>query len=145
MFGCENEGPSVQEIGSVVAKQGRLLTFPNILQHRVEPFELADATQPGHRKILALFLVDPNIQVISTANVPCQQRHWWSENILSEGGISANIPLEVHQMIIDKVTDFPISMEEAKKLRLELMAERTAFVDENTREFESERFSLCEH
>jgi hypothetical protein len=77
VFGCEPDGPAVQEVGSVLCKEGRLLTFPNILQHRILPFKLADATKPGHRKILALFLVDPGIRIISTANVPPQQRDWW--------------------------------------------------------------------
>ncbi|OJD23982.1 hypothetical protein ACJ73_04661 [Blastomyces percursus] len=58
---------------------GRLLTFPNVLQHRVSPFHLEDASKPGHKKILALFLVDPNIRVISSANVPCQRRDSWAE------------------------------------------------------------------
>ncbi|KAJ6184217.1 hypothetical protein N7519_005518 [Penicillium mononematosum] len=56
---------------------GRLLTFPNTLQHRVSPFSLADNTKPGHRKILALFLVDPNLRIISSANVPPQDELWW--------------------------------------------------------------------
>jgi hypothetical protein len=74
VFGCQNDEAAVQEVGSVLCKEGRLLTFPNILQHQVQPFELADKTKKGHRKILALFLVDPGIRVISTANVPPQQR-----------------------------------------------------------------------
>ncbi|KAG5633649.1 hypothetical protein DXG03_006869, partial [Asterophora parasitica] len=79
VFGCENEGPMLQDVGSVDTREGRLLTWPNVLQHRVHPFSLADPTKPGHRKIVALFLVDPNIRIISTANVPCQQREWWAE------------------------------------------------------------------
>jgi hypothetical protein len=74
VYGCRNEEAAVQEVGSVLCKEGRLLTFPNILQHQVQPFELADKTKKGHRKILALFLVDPGIRVISTANVPPQQK-----------------------------------------------------------------------
>ena len=74
VFGCQNDEAAVQEVGSVLCKEGRLLTFPNILQHQVQPFELADKTKNGYRKILALFLVDPGIRVISTANVPPQQR-----------------------------------------------------------------------
>jgi Protein of unknown function (DUF4246) len=42
IFGCYNEEEAVQEIGSVFCKEGRLLTFPNTLQHRVLPFALAD-------------------------------------------------------------------------------------------------------
>lgn len=58
---------------------GRLLSFPNILQHCVSPFSLADRSKPGHRKILAFFLVDPNMRIISTANVPPQREDWWKE------------------------------------------------------------------
>ena len=43
-----------------------LLAFPNVVQHRVSPFRLADPTRPGHRKLLALFLVDPHIRILST-------------------------------------------------------------------------------
>ena len=60
VFGCENNEGSVQEVGGVETREGRLLTFPNTLQHQVQPFELQDKTKPGHRKILALFLVDPS-------------------------------------------------------------------------------------
>lgn len=69
-FGCEQDGPWVQEVGSVVCKEGALITFPNILQHRVEPVQLADPTEPGHMKILAIFLVEPGIRFISTATCP---------------------------------------------------------------------------
>ncbi|KAF8202926.1 hypothetical protein BJ912DRAFT_1018769 [Pholiota molesta] len=76
IYGCEQEGPSVQDVGGVDTREGRLLTFPNILQHCVGPFKLADPTKPGHRKIVALFLIDPHIKIISTAHVPCQQQEW---------------------------------------------------------------------
>lgn len=149
-FGCHNEGPGVQEIGSVKTNEGRLLTFPNILQHQVGPFGLADPTKSGHRKIIALFLVDPNIKVVSTANVPCQQREWWWDLLTSQGGNEKQkgldkLPLELQQHVYDDVDDFPLSMDTAKELRLELMKERTVFVDEQTKAFEGETFSLCEH
>jgi hypothetical protein len=81
VFHCVNNLPAVQQVGAVLCTEGRLLTFPNILQHQVQPFTLADPTKNGHRKILALFLVDPGIRIISTANVPPQQRDWWSEGV----------------------------------------------------------------
>ena len=59
IYGFENDEPCIQELGTVVTKGGRLLTFPNVYQHRVEPFHLSDSSKPGHRKILALFLIDP--------------------------------------------------------------------------------------
>lgn len=56
MFGTTNEEPTVIELGSVVKWAGRLLTFPNVVQHRVNPFRLADPSKPGHRKILLVLL-----------------------------------------------------------------------------------------
>ncbi|KAL1412158.1 hypothetical protein Q8F55_003165 [Vanrija albida] len=64
------------KLGAVQTRPGRLVVFPNVLAHRVEPFELADKTRPGHRKVVAIFLVDPVTPIISTANVPPQQRSW---------------------------------------------------------------------
>lgn len=129
VFGCEQHGPAVQYVGSVLTPEGRLLTFPNILQHRVEPFKLEDPTKPGHRKIVALSLVDPNIRVISTANVPCQRLDWVSDVDPSTTGDA----------------EFPIDMDEAKALRLELMEERKDFVVSHGQAFETVTFSLCEH
>jgi hypothetical protein len=44
---------------------------------------LVDPTKPGHCRFIALWLVDPNFRIISTANVPPQQRDWWAEEILA--------------------------------------------------------------
>jgi len=145
VFGCENEGPTVQEIGSVDTREGRLLTFPNVLQHRVGSFKLADPTKVGHRKIVALFLVDPNIKVISTAHVPCQQQEWWWDLTRTKKNQQiAGLPVELQDHILDDV-DFPLSLQEAKTLRLELMEERKAFVLDLGNAFEGTIFSLCEH
>jgi len=144
IFDCQSESPAVQSVGHVETVEGRLLTWPNILQHRVQPFELANPTQPGHRKILALFLVDPNIRIISTANVPCQQKEWWLEDVQRIGGLAA-LPAELQAQVFDGVEGFPIALKEAKELRLELMEERTGFVEANEQNFENNYFSLCEH
>jgi hypothetical protein len=53
-----------------MTREGRALFFPNVYQHRVEPFELADKTRPGHRKIVALFLVDPSSRSSRQATCP---------------------------------------------------------------------------
>lgn len=144
VFGCNNGDRSIQNVGDVVCKQGRLITFPNILQHQVQPFQLQDASKPGHRKILALFLVDPNIRVISTANVPPQQRDWWGDEIKSTRAINV-FPEELQEEVIRAVDEFPISMDEAKEIRLKLMDERKKYVVSQTDAFEAGEFSLCEH
>ena len=143
VFGMEQDGPQVQNVGAVVCDQGRLLTFPNTLQHRVGRFSLQDKTKPGHRKILALFLVDPNIRVIPTANVPPQRKDWFAEEIYRVRALGKKLPVELQEQIINEA-DF-MDMEEAKELRLELMDERSVFGREQTTMFESLTWSLCEH
>jgi Protein of unknown function (DUF4246) len=129
IYGIEDQAPAIQELGWVTTREGRMLSFPNVLQHRVAPFELVDKTKPGHRKIVALFLVDPYVRVLSTANVPPQQRDWWAEIVTSDGGPIGSLPPELQQKVVSGVEEFPISLEEAKELREKLMKERTVFVD----------------
>jgi hypothetical protein len=129
----------------VATNEDRLLAFPNVLQHQVQPFSLADPTKPGHRKILALFLVDPFQRVIGTANVPPQQREWWAEAVQGLEGKLDQLPPELRHQVMTDVGDFPISLEEAKGLRQELMDERRAFVKDVNDMYEEEEFSFCEH
>jgi hypothetical protein len=146
IFGCESGGPGIQFVGNVETREGRLLTFPNILQHQVQPFSLVDRTKPGHRKILALFLVDPYLPILSTANIPCQQRDWWRDHIAQLGTNLDQLPVELQDAVFDGVTDdFPFGPDEAKDLRLELMDERKAFAITQDEAFKGFEFSLCEH
>lgn len=61
-----------------------LITNPQDRQHRVSSFRLADPTKPGHRRFIALWLVDPHMRIISTANVPPQQMSWWAGSVLGD-------------------------------------------------------------
>ncbi|KAJ3562998.1 hypothetical protein NP233_g9227 [Leucocoprinus birnbaumii] len=145
IYGLENWQPLIQELGGIQAREGRLVTFPNILQHQVQPFRLVDPTKPGHRKILAFFLVDPNIKIISTANVPCQRQDWREELVL-ESSVLAKLPAELRDIVVKSRDEFPISLNEAKVVREELMEERKEYVlgyqDQN---FKNTSVSLCEH
>jgi len=146
LYDIRQNDPAIQLIGDVETKEGRMLAFPNVVQHRVMPFELVDKTKPGHRKILALFLVDPHVRVISSANVPPQQLDWWAEALRSDDKLSGSVnklPNELFEATINNVTDFPISLEEAKKLREELMSERTVYVEEVNKAVDT--FFFCEH
>ncbi|THH03537.1 hypothetical protein EW146_g10418 [Bondarzewia mesenterica] len=101
-----SEDDLIQERGNVVTYEGLALAFPNIYQHRVSPFELLDPTNPGHRKIVAFFLVDPNHRNPSATNVPPQQEDWITKAIStssSEGSVFARLPVELEEMVIDKV------------------------------------------
>ncbi|GAA3498137.1 hypothetical protein GCM10019016_052400 [Streptomyces prasinosporus] len=118
VFGLERDAPLNQVLGSAATPEGRCLAFPNGLQHRVAPFRLTDPTRPGHRKILAFFLVDPSRTIVSTSDVPPQQP--WSATTT-------------------------MTLEEAKNYREQLMHERKFFVDEHNNQFYEREFSLCEH
>lgn len=168
-------GPCLQSYGSVNTPEGRLLTFPNVFQHRVSPFELVDKTKPGHRRFIALWLVDPHQRIISTANVPPQQQDWWAESVF---GASANeqkaaaekLPVEMVQLLREKGVELPssdneeakvpnevldlvrkefdlglLSLQEAKEHRLALMAERSAHQVVVKDEFLKASYSFCEH
>ncbi|RSL72229.1 hypothetical protein CEP54_000864 [Fusarium duplospermum] len=142
-FDIDSAGDTVQNIGSVLTRQDRMLFFPNVYQHHVSPFELADKTRPGHRKILALFLIDPAMPIISTANVPPQQQHWWSEKTLPRDRLG-KLPPEVTEMVINNM-DFPITLADAKKIREDLMAERSVIQRQVEGEVRRHEWNFCEH
>ncbi|MFD3326833.1 DUF4246 domain-containing protein [Streptomyces sp. NPDC058701] len=118
VYGLENEDALNQMLGSASTPAGRCLAFPNVLQHRVGPFRLEDPTRPGHRKILAFFLVDPSQRIVSTSDVPPQQP--WSATST-------------------------MTLEQAENYREQLMRERKFFVDEHNEQLYEREFSLCEH
>lgn len=143
IFDAVLEEPSIQPRGSILTREGRLLAFPNIFQHQVQPFELVDSSKPGHRKIVALFLVDPAVHVLSSANVPPQQQAWWSERFVFRGRLG-RLPPEVTELVVDGV-DFPISLEEAKKARLQLIEERGNVIEVVKERLSSRWWNFCEH
>ncbi|CAM5640810.1 hypothetical protein STANM337S_06329 [Streptomyces tanashiensis] len=118
VYGLEDEDALNQMLGSTATPAGRCLAFPNILQHRVDSFRLTDPTRPGHRKILAFFLVDPSERIVSTSDVPPQQP--WSDTST-------------------------MTLEQARDFREQLMRERKFFVDEHNEQLYEREFSLCEH
>ncbi|KAK3618473.1 hypothetical protein LTR56_024606 [Elasticomyces elasticus] len=143
-YDITNDGPAIQDLGQVLTKEGRVVVFPNVVQHCVQPFKLLDAAKPGHRKILALFLVDPNVRIPSTAHVPPQQKEWWSDMVLDLDRV-ADLPPEVAEHVLDSAGDFPITLKEAKELRLELMQERSTYEANVDAKMTCEGFDFCEH
>lgn len=78
-LGCGAGGECVQRYGGVVTREGRMVAFPNVFQHRVGEASLVDGRRGGYRRFVAVWLVDPMVRVISTANVPPQQGSWVGE------------------------------------------------------------------
>ncbi|KAH7060159.1 hypothetical protein BKA57DRAFT_446468 [Linnemannia elongata] len=142
MYNLWNDYPLAQDLDGVITKQDRCLVFPNIYQHQVQPFKLADVTKPGSRKILVFFLVNPEEPVLSTTHVPPQQKEWATEDYMKV--VAKKLPPELVQEI-DLLVDWPMELEEAKKLRVELMKERKFFVKSTIDNIMARPFSLCEH
>ncbi|KAH7355962.1 hypothetical protein BKA66DRAFT_574864 [Pyrenochaeta sp. MPI-SDFR-AT-0127] len=127
--------PCLQNYGSVDTRQGRLLAFPNVFQHRVSPFRLTDPTKPGHRRFIALWLVDPTKRIISTANVPPQQWNWYVDSILGSSTRAqeealSKLPTELVALLAEKGFS---SAETSKdgKLPTELMEMVRGYFDES--------------
>ncbi|KAM3512184.1 hypothetical protein MY11210_004172 [Beauveria gryllotalpidicola] len=143
-LGIDTEGSTMQDIGEVSTRQGRAIFFPNILQHRVSPFRLKDASLPGHRKIVALFLVDPAIPIISTANVPPQQRDWWRNAKDGQGDVKGE-PGSTLGGAASLADDGLMDSEEASRIMEELMAERTMHQDKTNHDLRELDWNFCEH
>lgn len=142
-FNIDSQSHTLQDVGSVLTRPGRALFFPNLFQHHVSPFRLADPSRPGHRKILALFLVDPVTPVLSTANVPPQRKDWWLRAMGFDKS-SGRLPPEVTGMVV-KNLDFLIDEAEAKKMREELMEERKVLLGDLDFELKRVEWNFCEH
>lgn len=145
----------------------------------MSPFKLQDPTKPGHRRFIALWLVDPHQRIVSTANVPPQQLDWWAEavfganeqakrgemppqvfQLLQEQGLAekfppndsvsshdTQLPAEILQMVRKEgiMPEGLMTVDEARKHRVELMNVRSRFHDKSDSSWQSVEYSFCEH
>ncbi|KAK3320251.1 hypothetical protein B0T19DRAFT_361383 [Cercophora scortea] len=120
-----NSDACIQNYGSVETREGRMLAFPNTFQHRVSPFKLIDPTRPGHRRFIALWLVDPNQRVVSTANVQPQQQDWWTEAVFGpeKKASVGQVPDEVLQLPAEEGVAKALPKEKLERLRSRLPSE----------------------
>lgn len=121
------------EVGSLDIVEDRMISFPNIFKYDISSFELKDKTKPGSLKILYFFVCDPyNDNVISTDQVPPQQKSWWLEEIEKLGHNEKTrtrlntLPTELMNAITDYV-EWPMSLEEIKRKRLQMNFERSLY------------------
>ncbi|KAF7328720.1 hypothetical protein MVEN_02500600 [Mycena venus] len=150
LYGIDAQDECVQEIGSMVTKAGRALSWPNLFQHSVSSFKLTDPSKPGHRKILAIFLVDPTVDPIASAtDVPPQQAEWAADALQDAAKKPESFVSRVPQELVDLIkghlpTTF-MTLQEAEAYRLTLMEERTAFVQTHSDTAFGVTFNMCEH
>lgn len=88
-----------------------------------------------------MFLIDPHVPILSTANVPPQRKDWWADEVRKIERFAV-LPEEIFDMIVDAVEDFPISWGQALEYRENLMKERGAAEDLINDNMESVSFSL---
>ena len=133
----------LQELGSIETVQGSCIAFPNVYQHQVQPFRLEDPTKPGVRKIFVAFLVDPTYTIPSATIVAPQQREVIREAMLAMGDSSwlSRLPTELID-IISCGNDGTMSRAEAEAYRLELMDERTVFVEASDSNYFGQEFNM---
>ncbi|KDQ58584.1 hypothetical protein JAAARDRAFT_128431 [Jaapia argillacea MUCL 33604] len=141
-FGLAAERPLTQGLGSLPIVEDKCIVFPNVYQHRFDPFKLADSSKPGFRKILSFFLVDPSLPILSTSKVPPQQRSWYTDELgagtsllnLSKEFDLMNLPVELRSMVKDYVLAETMTPEKAESERKTLTSEREHFAIENNAE-----------
>ncbi|ORZ36615.1 hypothetical protein BCR44DRAFT_1432248 [Catenaria anguillulae PL171] len=151
IFGLDSHGMGYilcQGKGHVTALEGRAVVFPNMYQHKVFPFELADKSRPGYRKILAFFLVDPARSragnVLSSAVVPPQQADWLAREYVKDPANpwASKLPLELVELVSDKVG---VTLDQAREIRLQLMQERSVSTGMTSKYTYAAAYNLCEH
>jgi len=131
------------EIGTVDTRPGRLIVFPNTLQHKVQDLVNRSKTQTAYRKIICFFLVDKTASVVTTSQVAPQQ--WpaqlpkFRQCVSDVGGL----PTAVANLVCEYVHN-GFTADEAVHHRAELMRQRKFFINEKNQEWQRE-FSLCEH
>lgn len=133
-----------EEVGDIRTAEGRLVCFPNRLQHRLMPFRLADGGVPGRRTIVALFLVDPALRLVSTADVLPQEPEALAAVLRAASPRLEALPAALVAKIASHVPGC-LDWEAAKAHRLALMEERKQVAAVLDDEYYNPFFSLCEH
>ena len=134
LYGAKSGDPVIQHMGNVQLREGRVITWPNIFQTKINKVELEDPSREGYLKILVLHLVDPNRRMMSTSLVPPQRRDWWADEIRAKNARFWRLPREVWDLIVGMVDDdsdegngmekeWPIGMQEAERTRSEFWEE----------------------
>lgn len=60
-------------LGSVATPAGRIIVFPNSHIHKLSRLSVIAGATEGRRRVIVFWLVDPNVTIPSTRDVPAQQ------------------------------------------------------------------------
>jgi len=123
--------PCNQILGTVSAREGRAIAWPNIYSHRFHmPFRLADPSKEGRLRIITFWLVDPGVSVVSTARVPPVTKKWVRRAL--EEALVESVPVEIIERIVDFVPGL-LDETEVEKVRRKVKEQRRRFMDSNER------------
>ncbi|EAW08459.1 DUF4246 domain-containing protein [Aspergillus clavatus NRRL 1] len=143
VYDLEVGEPSVQVIGKIRSTLGRAVTYPSTLQHRMNRFGLVDKTRPGSAKAVIIFLIDPNVRIISTANIPPQRLDWTFDGVNPQELDGLNHMLDkLTREFRERKDSLPISMNEARRLHDEVYWERAEYTKYQQAAFCSNLVSL---
>lgn len=140
VYGFEVGDAPIQHPGNIQCKPGRVVMYPSTVQHRLTGYKLNDPTKKGFSMSLVILLVDPNIRIISTANIPPQRLDWtFSEEEFGDLRHSLNkMSLEFE----DRKGNLPMSMSEAKQVHDEFLSELVEFTRYQHVAFESKSIAI---
>ncbi|KAJ7690036.1 hypothetical protein B0H14DRAFT_3532535 [Mycena olivaceomarginata] len=132
LYGFASQGWCVQELGEMITKEGRTLSWPNQYQHRVSPLQALQSFQarpPQNTCNLPGRSYDQHIP--SATAVPPQQAEWAStalQEAHQDGGSrAACLPQEVVDLVKGQLPTTFMTLKEAEEYRLALMEEHTVF------------------
>lgn len=126
VYGLENGEPAIQPTGSIKCRVGRTIMSPSTVQHRFTRFELKDKSKPGCARFLVFYLIDPNIRIISTANIPPQRLDW----TLEAQDEKEDLTTAMSRLALDnrdRKGSAPMSLNEALQYRKEALNEMVEF------------------
>lgn len=132
IYGARHGDPAIQHMADIHLREGRVVTYPNIFQTRLMPFELMDKSKSGHVKLLIVHLIDPQRRMLSTSMVPPQRRDWWAEEVRRNNAKLWRLPKEIWNRIVENVEGYPVGIEEGELMRQEFMAERAEYQRKHT-------------
>ncbi|KAH8835096.1 hypothetical protein DL96DRAFT_1572815 [Flagelloscypha sp. PMI_526] len=127
-WGLKHESPCNQELGSTTLRVGHAVTFPNIYQYMLEPFELANNQKPGYLVLVCFLLIDPDLpqeDIPSTATVPPHQASWVRD------ALDANIRDRLPPELIDQHNGI-FNDSECLELAKEMESERLLYSQAST-------------
>jgi len=147
--------PNNVDLGTIATPVGRCLVFKNSLQHKVKLLWNSSDTETAHRKVIAFWLVDPDVPILSTADCPDQH---WDQTSARLGAILArqwNPTLDegthLDRSTVTRILEFAkwgFSHDEALAFRADLMRDRAIKSRPSRDAFEKiikREYSFCEH